>query len=233
MSKKYTYKYVKNEIEKEGYKLLSKKYINNRSPIIIQCLEGHFYKSRFYSFLRGDRCSICAGNKKLTYKYIKEQIESVKGYKLLSKSYKNSKTKIKVECSKGHVYQVKYNNFQQGQRCLKCFMLIKYSEPEKEILNIVKKFTNKLIIENDKNQIINVKTGFNLELDIWIPKLNKAIEFNGKYWHSLEKVKIRDVEKVKQCKEMGIKLLVINEQDWLDNKEKIINKIKRFIINEI
>lgn len=38
--------------------------------------------------------------KKLTYKYVKEQIERVEGYKLLSKKYIDSQTKLKIQCNK-------------------------------------------------------------------------------------------------------------------------------------
>ena len=55
----------------------------------------------------------------LSYNYIKEQIEK-EGYKLLSKSYKNAHTKIKIKCDKGHIYKVIWNSFQQGHRCKEC-----------------------------------------------------------------------------------------------------------------
>lgn len=42
--------------------------------------------------------------KKLTYEFVKEQIERV-GYSLVSKEYKNAKTKMKVKCDKGHIYK--------------------------------------------------------------------------------------------------------------------------------
>jgi hypothetical protein len=67
-----------------------------------------------------------------------------------------------------------------------------------------------------------------LELDVWFPDLNKAIEFNGDYWHSKENVKQRDVEKIIQCKEKNIDLLIINEKEWKQNKNW--NFINRFIL---
>jgi hypothetical protein len=55
-----------------------------------------------------------------TYEFVKKYIESF-GYRLLSKEYKNAKSKLKVKCDKGHEYDVRWDNFKSGQRCPKCF----------------------------------------------------------------------------------------------------------------
>lgn len=75
-------------------------------------------------------------------------------------------------------------------RCMRCHPIINtgYSAAEKTVLEFIKEILpDEQIIENDKNTIINPETGRNLELDIFIPSLMKAIEFQGTYWHSLEK----------------------------------------------
>ena len=221
---KLTYEYVKEQVEKESYKLLSKKYVNSEIKLKVQCDKSHIYKVTYGNFQKGRRCPICAGKLKLTYEYVKEQIKK-ECYKLLSKSYVNNCTKLKVQCDKGHNYKVKWNDFQQGHRCPICCQ--KYSKIEKEILKIVKHLLpNENIIENDRTQIVNPLIGKNLELDIWIPELKKAIEFNGRYWHISDYAKYKDAEKINQCKKKGIDLLVINEQDWIDDKNKYIKKLK-------
>jgi hypothetical protein len=64
-----------------------------------------------------------------------------------------------------------------------------------------------------------------MELDIYIQEKNLAIEFNGVYWHSvLFKDKYYHYNKWKTCKEHGIKLLTIWEDDW-QNKQGIIKSI--------
>ena len=134
---------------------------------------------------------------------------------------------MKVECPKGHQYEVTYNSFQQGIRCPVCWKL-GHSQCEKDCLDVVKYFTNESFIENDRTQIINPRTNQFLELDIYIPKLNKAIEFNGEYWHDNDYSKYKDNQKVKQCKEKDIDLMIIWYQDWVDDKEKQIEKLKDF-----
>ncbi len=76
-----------------------------------------------------------------------------------------------------------------------------------------------MVIENDRSQIINPKTGYNLELDIWIPELKKAIEYNGEYWHNNIIAEYRDSQKQLQCKNKGIDLLIIKEENWVNNKD--------------
>lgn len=88
------------------------------------------------------------------------------------------------------------------------------------------------VIPNDRSQLINPRTGRNLELDIWIPSMNKAIEFNGSYWHSLPRTQIIDEEKHWQCKSKGIDLLVVKERDWRRNKSSVVNYIKEWLLNE-
>lgn len=55
-----------------------------------------------------------------------------------------------------------------------------------------------------------------LELDIFIQSKNIAIEYCGLYWHSdLYKTSKYHQEKYKQCKNKGIRLITIFEDEWL------------------
>lgn len=55
------------------------------------------------------------------YKYqcVRDRVAQ-EGYLLLSKDYKNSGTKMLVQCPKGCQYEVTWNNFRQGSRCPYC-----------------------------------------------------------------------------------------------------------------
>jgi len=138
--------------------------------------------------------------------------------------------KLKLQCSKNHQYNTAtYGSFYMGNRCPMCNRIKLSSKGEKEVFNVVKQITNEIIIENDRTQILNPLTGRNLELDIWIPSLNKAIEYNGTYWHSLPDKKQNDKEKIKQCKEKGIDLLIITDDEWNNNKSTYKEKIEDWI----
>jgi len=89
------------------------------------------------------------------------------------------------------------------------------------------------VINNDRTQIINPLTNRHLELDVWIPELNKAIEYNGIYWHSFNKPNTVRKDKIKraQCKEKGIDLLVIEERNWTENQEMEMKRVKKWLKN--
>jgi hypothetical protein len=62
------------------------------------------------------------------------------------------------------------------------------------------------------------------ELDIYFPDQHFAVEFNGVYWHSEQfgKTKNYHYSKWSACKQQGIQLVQIWEDDWKQNKDKIL-----------
>jgi hypothetical protein len=58
---------------------------------------------------------------KHTREFIKSQFKKF-GYKLLTKTYKNSKQILEVRCKNGHRWCVNWNNFSRGTRCRRCFI---------------------------------------------------------------------------------------------------------------
>ena len=116
MCKAKTYEYVKQEINKTSYKLLSTSYKNNKSKLSIRCKENfdHIFEMCWTCFRRGQRCPKCFGNEKLTYEYVKQEIDKT-GYKLLSTSYKNAWTKLSIQCKNdpNHIFKMSWSNFEQ------------------------------------------------------------------------------------------------------------------------
>jgi len=98
------------------------------------------------------------------------------------------------------------------------------SELEKELLLFIKKNYKNNIIINSKSIIKPY------ELDIYLPELNLAFEFNGVYWHN-ELNKTNDYHRMKSdmCDEKNIQLIHIWEDDWIYKqdivKSMILNKI--------
>ena len=115
MPKRLMFEEIKKYIEKEKYILLSTEYSGAHIKIQIQCSIGHIYNVSWANFQKGRRCPKCSKKTDKQIKDIKEYIESF-GYKLLLDRYKNAYTKITLQCPKGHIYDVRYNSFQQGTR---------------------------------------------------------------------------------------------------------------------
>ena len=116
-------------------------------------------------------------------------------------------------------------------RCLICYPPIqKSSYDEMEILEFIKFILKPNEIIEDKNRkILN-----GLELDIYIPALKLAIEFDGLFWHSEmggKKNKNYHLNKTEECEKLGIRLIHIFEDEWINNKEIVKNRLKYILKN--
>jgi hypothetical protein len=101
---------------------------------------------------------------------------------------------------------------------------------ETQLLDYIKTLYSGSIICNQK--IIKP-----YELDIYLPDLNLAFEFNGLWWHSdLYKPKDYHYRKHKMCKDKDIELFQIWEDDWLyknDIVKSMISNKMGFTANKI
>jgi hypothetical protein len=81
----HTTDYVRKYVSKFGYKLLTKKYINNRQKLLLLCPKGHEWSTNFHNFKdMGNRCFRC---------YVKNDYVSkfeVSVRNLVKKMYKGS-----------------------------------------------------------------------------------------------------------------------------------------------
>ena len=88
------------------------------------------------------------------------------------------------------------------------------SHQEKELVGFIKSIYKNEVLENIKSIISP------MELDIYIPNKNLAIEFDGLYWHSeLYKDNNYHLNKTKLCNKKGIDLIHVFEDDWIERKE--------------
>jgi hypothetical protein len=97
------------------------------------------------------------------------------------------------------------------------------SKMELDVLNFIKTHYNGDVLTNIKNII-------GCELDIYLPDIKLAFEFNGLYWHSdIHKDNKYHQNKTKECSEFSISLMHIWEDDWL-YKQDIVKSI---ILNKL
>lgn len=219
-----SYKFIRDQFEKEGYRLLIEEYKNNNQRLDYICPRGHKHSISWHNWQKGQRCFYCYGNIKPTIEFIVSEFVE-EGYRLLTTEYKNAHQKLNYICSKGHKGISTWNNWKNGHRCPYCFGSISNGEVE------VRNFVGSLGIEispNDRSQIFNSSTNYGLELDIFMPIFKKAIEYNGEYWHQ---DKDRDLFKQQLCESKGIDLLTVWDKEWKINNRKCKEKIMKFIFN--
>jgi len=143
------------------------------------------------------------------------------GYVLLSKKYKNNKTKLRSVCSKGHNYNVSLNDFLRPFRCPKCANQHKYILDEilQECIKRKWKLLTKRYIDSihhlkiicDKDHLITTVSAFRLFHGSNCPHCHKLIYkgTNHHNWnHKLSKqdrLLDRDINKVLKLKQAVIK----------------------------
>lgn len=148
----------------------------------------------------------------------------------------NSLSEILIKCpicgeydkhSFHNIFRINSNDIKPNSHnlCHKCYANISQSSPELEIKDIINTMYNGRCIENSRSIIPP------LELDLYYPEKNIAIEFNGNYWHD-ENHKQKDYHfnKFKLCKDKNIRLVSIYESDWFNKRDNIINLLKNIFI---
>ena len=174
-----------------------------------KCSKGHEWQSSISSRSNGNGCPYCSGqrvligfndlrtlNPTLANEWDYERNGNLKPEDVTI----NNGKKVWWICSKGHEWQAKIYHRNSGSGCPVCHSERNTSLPEFALLYKLKK-TGLEVIHSYKED------GY--ELDIFIPTLHIAIEFDGYFWHK-DKTQ-NDLEKNRQCEKDGIKLYRIRE----------------------
>lgn len=227
----HTYEYVKEYIESFDYKLLSNEYKNGREKILVECSCGNQYLVGFDKFKQGQRCPKCANKHKndkirLSYGYVKQYIESF-NYKLLSDEYINNKKKLKIECPKGHIFELNFDHFKNKERrCPLCGV----SKGEQRIINWLDKNNINYIYDQPYFKDLLSPLGNPLRPDFIIEDKKVWVEFDGEFHfrkmydeQNYETLQIHDNLKNEYAMRNNWKLIRIPYWDF-DNIEVILEK---------
>ena len=109
----------------------------------------------------------------------------------------------------------------------KCSNYRGYSLIEEDVIKFLYEYIEEQDIHLNRRDILPTR----LEIDMFLPNYNLAIEVNGVYWHSESMGKYRDYHLFKtiKCEEKDIQLIHILDYEWLF-KKPIIQSI---ILNKI
>lgn len=209
-----------------GYRFIRFIEFNKSNSIVeVECKKGHRYQVNFNSLRKGRKCRKCSGSMKYSINEVKEYLQKF-DYKLLSNEYIDNKHKIKIQCPKGHVFEMRFNNFVRGIRCPEC----NKSNGEEEIERILTKYEINVIFQY---RFKDCKFYNILPFDFYLPNYNYCIEFDGIQHYEIRTKfgglesfidrKIRDTVKNEYCKNNNIKLIRIPYWDF-KNIENILIK---------
>ena len=200
--------------------LNDKEDLKYQSSLTLRCICGNIYDQKFNQFynVKYKCCPQCmiikrGINIRNSFEEVKQNIESIDGYILISKTYESYRKKLEIKCPEGHIFKMSYKNFYyEGCRCLVC--------NESEGIRIIKEWLNKRNIKFEQEYIFNDCCNLQpLLFDFAIfreDKLECLLEYDGQFHYlpingqsKLIYQRINDSIKNKYCKNNNIKLIRI------------------------
>lgn len=161
---------------------------------------------------------------------LKNTLDSIS--KMIPDSYKinsicEKTSEVNITCDQGHEFTSNrgfiYDRFRNNTEiCTVCNPTnSQKSGHEILLVKFIKEIYDGEIIENERTIIKP------FELDIYLPKLNIGIEFNGLWWHS-DKFREYDYHLIKQeyAEKSNINLITIWEDDWVNKTDIVKSFIK-------
>ena len=225
-----TYDIIKKfkEVHGNKYDYSKVEYKKMHEKVCIICPEHGEYWQTPSKHLLGQDCPKCAKismgekNNMGGEEFIKRSIEKWGNLYDYSKvEYEKVDKKVEIICKKhGSFFQRPFDHL-HGHGCPICGKL--ESKSEIELYDLICEMVGKENVIHNDRKTLNGK-----EIDIFIPSYNIGIEFNGLRWHSEIYLKDRyyHINKSIEAYKNGIRLIHIFEDEWANNKEAIISKIK-------
>ena len=216
--------------------------VGSGKKLLWVCNSGHEWEEAVSNRYNGNGCPYCSNHKILigfndlatTNPQLAKEVSLDSKIKATEVTAGSNK-KLLWRCSKGHEWEAAVLHRSQNTGCPKC----SGSKMERDFAQLVKTLIpeNTDIIHNDRKLIKPY------ELDVLIPSLNLAFEFNGDYWHSNEMIRERhphfktskqfDDFKKQECEKHGVELFFVREKQWANNYEKTVDRIKRIIVKNL
>lgn len=192
--------------------------------VVWSCIKGHKHSTALSFLTGGYRCKECAIERS---KGSKEDLQIRCPDIEIVGDYINSETKIEWICPicKEHYFSTPHNLTKKNpNRCPKCSRTNQTSRAEKELQEF-------LLSLGFSDMILNTKSIIPpYEIDIYIPSKNLAIEYDGLYFHNSDHVdKNYHLMKTKLCSDVGVRLIHIFEDEWLQTPDIVKSKLRNIL----
>lgn len=215
-------KFIKkaNSIHDYRYTYTNAVYPRGRNSLNITCTIHGDFKQTPSHHLDGQGCPLCglikctAANRSNTQTFInKAKLKHNDLYTYKNTRYPDSnKGVLLITCITHGDFEQRPNGHLNGNGCNKC-KLTGLSKPQIALFDFVKSLINNTVLD-DRKAICP------LELDVYLPEHKVAIEHNGLLWHSEKFIdKKYHLNKLNKCREAGIDLIQIYEDEWLEKPE--------------
>ncbi|MWF62669.1 hypothetical protein GQL62_00785 [Staphylococcus haemolyticus] len=173
--------------------LLTDTYVDNRTNMKCKCkVCGYIWFARFSNLTRKDSprgCPQCGGTKKLTIQEVEERIKKSNPYvELLSKSYVNSDSKLKVKCYEcKNIWLASYHKLVSSDNprgCPECRKR-KVSKARKlkkeEVMKRIRKISPNIEFSLEKYEGVNQKLKCQCRVcnNVWEASINNLLRGRG------------------------------------------------------
>lgn len=201
-----------------------------RDSVDIICPIHGLFKQAIDKHINGQcGCPKCGGTQKLTTEEFINKAQIIhpsENYDYSQVEYIDAKTPVNIVCPKHGIFTQVPNYHLNGSGCPACGHI--NSKTEVEIVNIIKEFYNGDVQRNVRNILSD-----RYELDIYLPALGIAVEYNGMIWHSEQfrptDAKYRHLNKLINANNKNIRLIQIWEYEYLTHRELVISKLKHLL----
>ena len=180
----------------------------------------------YYSLVKSNgKVHVCPSCNKLVRdeRSYEEKLNEINPNIINIEPYITRETKIKHKCLEcDYVWETSPNSRYHNSGCPNCNNIITTSKMENELYEILKE-----IYDGEIDRHSRYLLGNGQEIDIYIPEFKLGIEMDGLYWHNSEKKdKKYHLNKTLLANEKGIHLIHIFEDEWINKKDIVIDKIK-------
>jgi hypothetical protein len=217
---------IKKSEDPDFYKNVSKKakitwYKNGN----IGPMSGKKHSDETREKLRRIQKSKVETNKKIRLEKYKEIIEN-NGFELLELNDNFHQAKLKCKtCANSFFRTVQYFHPSKiksvGKLCQTCHPPLYTSQAENDLIAKIEPLLNQTAQRNTRQHI------YPYELDAYFANIKLAVEYNGLYWHgelNSGKDQYYHRSKYTKCRDLGIKLITIFEDEWLHTPEIVLDK---------
>lgn len=198
---------------------------NGKSYIDVVCKKHGLFTQWIPGHLEGKGCQSCGDERvglqsRWTFDEFVYAATSVHGntYTYNSLNYEDGKPVAEIVCSSHGIFKQNVAYHVGGSGCPTCGSN-RISKPNQEVAEFIESLELEVILEH--------KIGRKF-LDIYIPSLKLAFEYNGNYWHSSKFThSSAHKEKSEFASQHGIRLIHIFSHEWKFNQEVVKKYIRR------
>lgn len=205
-----------------------KTYKKSTEPMRMVCKEHGEFWQKFTFHRTGVGCPACGYEQAKRINRVPwtdwlVQARRVHGdkYEYDETTYSHSKADLRITCPDHGEFWQRPNNHTNGAGCPKCSTTWP-SAGEQELADFIAQF---FPIKQGSRRVLHRQ-----ELDITVPELKVAFEYDGLYWHSAEmKGKNFHVGKTEDAQACGWRLVHVFEDEWMYKRSIVESRIKAIL----